>query len=41
MHVDDIDSTTSATDEVTVEMYNAGDEQQLIVSSKVIERTCT
>ncbi len=38
VHVDDIDLPVSATDEVTEEMYDAGDEQQLTESNKVIRR---
>lgn len=38
VHVDDVDLPVSATNEVTEEMYDGGDEQQSISSSKVIRR---
>jgi hypothetical protein len=38
VHVDDIDLPVSATDEITEEMYDGGDEQQSTSSNKVIKR---
>ncbi|CAF0804155.1 unnamed protein product [Adineta steineri] len=38
VHVDDIDLPISTTDEITEEMYDGGDEQQLNASNKLIRR---